>query len=241
MSGHSKWSTIKRQKAVTDARRSASFTKHARLIAVAARAGGGDPTMNFRLRLAIDNARADNMPNDNVERAIKAGTGEARGDQVKEIVYEGFGPGGVALMIETVTDNSNRTAGDLRAALSKYGGSLGGQNSVAWMFDRRGVIRGTLLADPQDPDAMALSLLETGATDARITGRDVTIECQANDIERVRSAIDPGLVTITASGAELIPTTPVRLSAEEEQRLADLFEVLDEHPDITNVTTNETA
>src|SRR5437763_10586727 len=163
MSGHSKWSQIKRQKGVNDTKRGAVFTKVAREIMIAARAGGGDPDGNFRLRLAIEKARGVNMPADNIKRAIDRATGSGEGEQIEEIVYEGYGPGGVAILVEAATDNRNRTAAEVRAIFTKAGGQLAGSGAVAWQFEPRGLI--TIPARGQDPDDVALAAIDAGAED----------------------------------------------------------------------------
>src|SRR3954471_22047027 len=163
MSGHSKWSTIKRQKGVNDSKRSAMFTKVAREVAVAARAGGGDPDANYRLRLAVDKARAINMPAENIKRAIDKAVGGTEGEQFEEIVYEGYGPGGVAVLVEAQTDNRNRTAGEIRSIFTKAGGQLAGSGAVAWQFEPRGLI--TVARNGIDPDEVALTAIDAGAED----------------------------------------------------------------------------
>ena len=163
MSGHSKWSTIKRQKGANDAKRGALFTKVAREIMVSARAGGGDPDANYRLRLAIDKARAVNMPMDNIKRAIERATGAAEGEQFEEIVYEGYGPGGVAILVEAMTDNRNRTASDVRSMFTKAGGQLAGSGAVAWQFEPRGLI--SVPTNGRDADELALTAIDAGAAD----------------------------------------------------------------------------
>src|ERR687890_868334 len=163
MSGHSKWSTIKRQKGANDAKRGALFTKVAREIIVAARAGGGDPDANYRLRLAVDKARSVNMPMENIKRAIERATGGGEGEQFEEIVYEGYGPGGVAFLVEAATDNRNRTAAEVRAIFTKAGGQLAGSGAVAWQFEPRGLI--TIPSKGQAPDDLALAAIDAGAED----------------------------------------------------------------------------
>src|SRR5690625_1591079 len=163
MAGHSKWSNIRRKKEKVDAKRSKVFTKLARMITVAAREGGGDPESNFRLRLAIDTARAENMPNENIERAIKRGTGELEGAAYEEFVYEGYGPGGVAVLLEVMTDNRNRTASDVRHLFSRNGGNLGESGCVNWMFEAKGVV--VVYAEAEDEETLMLEAIEAGADD----------------------------------------------------------------------------
>lgn len=240
MSGHSKWSTIKRQKAVTDSRRAATFTKLARLISVTARSGGGDPAMNFRLRLAIDKARSANLPNDNIERAIKAGTGEGKEGQAKEVVYEGFGPGGVAVIVNALTDNPNRTAAEVRAAFTKHGGSLGGQNSVAWMFRLRG-----LLTIPKqsvsatDREALELAAIDAGADDVREDGRGLLIECSPDRLPILRQSLDNFARGSVDADTALAPQNTVAVDGAIAAQLHELYDALEEFPDVTSLATNE--
>lgn len=237
MSGHSKWSTIKRQKAVTDSKRSAAFTKLARLITVAARIGGGDPDMNFRLRLAIDKAKAANVPNDNIERAIKSGTGEGKDTQTKDVLYEGFGPGGVAIMVEAITDNSNRTAAEVRGVFSKHGGSMGGQNSVGWMFERSGVAQIPLPA-PQSREALELELIDAGATDVRDDSGQLVITCAPELLMSIRQLLAKSGFTAEAD-TEFLPTTTVTVDAATRENLYNLLGALDDLDDVTHVYSND--
>src|SRR5436190_7416066 len=188
MSGHSKWSTIKRAKGITDAKRGALFTKVAREISVAARLGGGDPDANYRLRLAIEKARTVNMPADNIKRTIDKATGGGEADQYEEIVYEGYGPGGVAILVEAQTDNKNRTAADVRALFTKAGGSLAGSGAVAWQFEPRGLI--TIPAKGQDPDDVALAAIDAGADDVDTSDSEmVEVYTTPAALENVRKAL----------------------------------------------------
>src|SRR5213595_1870160 len=189
MSGHSKWSTIKRAKGVTDAKRGALFTKVAREISVAARQGGGDPDANYRLRLAIEKARSVNMPSDNIKRTIDKATGGGEAEQFEEIVYEGYGPGGVAVLGEAQTDNRNRTAGEIRSIFTKAGGQLAGSGAVAWQFEPRGLI--TIPAKGHDPDDVALAAIDAGAEDVDTTDQElVEIYTSPGGLEQVRKALD---------------------------------------------------
>lgn len=239
MSGHSKWSTIKRQKAVTDSKRSAAFTKLARLITVAARLGGGDPGMNFRLRLAIDKAKSANVPNDNIDRAIKTGTGEGKDTQTKEVLYEGFAPGGVAVMVEAITDNSNRTAAEVRGVFSKHGGSMGSQNSVGWMFQRSGVARVTLANVSHDQrEQLELTLIDAGATDVRDEDDQVIAVTTPETLMRVRQAFTSAQLEAEAD-IEFLPTTTVSIDAATRDKVYTLLEALDELDDVTHVYSND--
>src|SRR5213595_3254758 len=189
MSGHSKWSTIKRAKGVTDAKRGALFTKVAREISVAARQGGGDPDANYRLRLAVEKARAVNMPSDNIKRTIDKATGGGEADQYEEIAYEGYGPGGVAILVEAATDNRNRTAADVRSIFTKAGGSLAGAGAVAWQFEPKGLI--TVPAASSDADTVALAAIDAGADDVDTSDAEVVeVYTSPGDLERVRTALD---------------------------------------------------
>lgn len=241
MSGHSKWSTIKRQKAVTDSRRSAVFTKLGRLITVAARAGGGDPAMNFRLRLAIDTAKSANVPNENIARAIKAGTGTGKEGLSKELTYEGFGPGGVAVIVNAVTDNANRTAAEIRSLFNQHGGSLGGQNSVAWMFQLRGVLRlptDQLTADRRQ--ILALTAIDAGAEDVRDEDDRVVIVTSPESLPGLQSALATMKLSSLEAVVELVPTTTATVPEESVGQLHQLFEALEELPDVTSIASNET-
>lgn len=240
MSGHSKWSTIKRAKGVTDARRSLVFTKYARIITVAVREGGKDPDMNFKLRLAIDKAKSVNMPNDNIERAIKSGAGELKGEQTKEVLYEGFGPGGVAVMAQTITDNTNRTAGDLRGIFQKFGGSMGGQNSVAWMFQMRGVIRLPLAAlKEKSVDAVELGVIDAGAEDVNINDDQLTILTAPDKGKVVEQWLADQGIAGAPTVTELWPQTTVTIDEPIRQQLYRLLEALEDQPDVTDVYTND--
>lgn len=240
MSGHSKWSTIKRQKGVADAKRSSIFSKYSRLISIAARVGGKDPASNFRLRLAIDKAKAANMPNDNIERAIKAGAGELKDGQVKEALYEGFGPAGVAVLVQAVTDNSNRTSADLRSLFQKYDGALGGQNSVAWMFQLRGIVRISSSQISQDKRAeIELGAIDAGAEDVREENDALVIITSAESLSSMKNWLEALRLTPEEADVEYLPTVPVVIDDAARQKLHSLLSDLDEHPDVTNLFTND--
>lgn len=236
MSGHSKWSTIKRQKGVADARRSSVFTKLGKAIVVAARLGGADPTMNFRLRLAVEKAREASMPKDNIERAIAKGSGTAEGQQLEEVAYEGFGPAGTAIIVEAVTDNRNRTVHELKTVFSKHGGTMGNENSVRWQFDRRGVLRIAAEHLPADRDAFALSMIEAGAEDVKDDPEGITLLTQPEALEKVKAAI--GTTPVASADIEYVPKTPLTLADADVQKLHSLIEILEDHADVTNVWTN---
>src|SRR5438105_15751370 len=184
MSGHSKWAGIKHKKAIVDAKRAVSFTKVAREVTIAAKEGGGNPEGNFRLRLAIQKAREVNMPADKIKGAIDRGTGAAAGEALEELRYEGYGPAGVAILVDAVTDNRNRTSASLKHLFSKHGGNLGESNSVAWMFDRKGVV--AVDAGKRDPEEVGLTAIEAGAEDVQVEGTSVEITTSPSGFEAVR-------------------------------------------------------
>jgi YebC/PmpR family DNA-binding regulatory protein len=236
MSGHSKWSTIKRQKGANDAKRGAVFTKVAREISVAARAGGGDPDANYRLRLAMDKARSVNMPADNIKRAIEKATGGGDAEVFEEIVYEGYGPGGVAILVEAATDNRNRTAADVRALFTKAGGQLAGSGAVAWQFEPRGMI--TLTADGHDPDDLALAAIDAGAEDIDATGDVVEIYTTPGSLEQVRKALDRAGVAVEHAEATMIAKNTVEVDEHRARQNLRLVEMLEDLEDVQRVTAN---
>ncbi len=236
MAGHSKWKQIKHKKALTDSRRAAAWTKIIREITVAARAGGGDPTGNPRLRLAMDNARAANMPNDNIERAIKKGTGELEGVHYEEITYEAYGPAGVAIMIDTLTDNANRTVADIRRWLSRNGGNLGTTGSVAWMFDRRGQI--TIDADKHDEETVMEAALEAGAIDVESEDGVHTVTTEVADFSAVQDALREKGIEWDEAELAMVPKTEVRVEGPDAEKLVKLLELLEELDDVQKVYTN---
>jgi YebC/PmpR family DNA-binding regulatory protein len=236
MSGHSKWSTIKRQKGANDAKRGALFTKVAREIAVAARVGGGDPDANYRLRLAMDKARSINMPADNIKRAIERATGGGEGEQYEEIVYEGYGSGGVAILVEATTDNRNRTAAEVRSIFSKAGGQLAGTGAVAWQFEPRGLI--TVARDGVDADEVALTAIDAGAVDVDSETDPIEIYTEPHDLESVRTALDGAGVPIDEAESAMLAKQTVTLDAEHVRKTMRLVELLEDLDDVQRVTTN---
>jgi YebC/PmpR family DNA-binding regulatory protein len=236
MSGHSKWSQIKRQKGANDVKRGAVFTKVAREISIAARAGGGDPDGNFRLRLAIEKARAVNMPADNIKRAIEraAGTGEA--DQFEEIVYEGYGPGGVAVLVEAATDNRNRTAAEVRSRFAKSGGQLAASGAVAWQFEARGLI--TVPRGGVDADEVALSAIDAGAEDIDTETDPLEIYTAPAELESVRRKLEDAGVTVEQSESAMIAKQTVELDASRARQALRLVEELEDLDDVQRVTAN---
>ena len=235
MSGHSKWSQIKRQKGVNDVKRGASFTKMGREISVAARAGGGDQDGNFRLRLAVERARAVNMPLDTIKRAIEKATGGGEGEQFEEIIYEGYGPSGVAILVETATDNKNRTAADVRSTLTKAGGALAGAGSVAWQFEPRGVIT---LASGGDKDELALIAIDAGADDVDSSGDQVEVYTRPGDLEAVRRSLEKSGVKIESAEMSMSPKNTVELDASKARQALRLVELLEDLDDVQRVTAN---
>src|SRR5690606_13128133 len=237
MAGHSKWANIKHKKEKEDARRGKLFTKLSRQISVAAREGGPDPAANARLRLAIEKARAVNMPMENIERAIKRGTGELEGANYEELIYEGYGPGGVAIMLEIMTDNRNRTASEVRHLFSRYGGNLGETGCVAWMFERRGLI--TIdRRSVQDEDALLLAAAEAGADDVKSHDDQFEVYTDPDVLEQAKEYLAQAGYTIASAGLTMIPKTSVQVVGEDAARLMKLLDALEEHDDVQEVYAN---
>jgi YebC/PmpR family DNA-binding regulatory protein len=236
MAGHSKWKQIKRKKAVTDARRASSWTKVIREITVAARSGGGDPGGNPRLRTAIDAAKAVNMPNDNIDRAVKKGTGELEGSVYEELTYEGYGPGGAAIFIEVTTDNANRTVAEIRHAFSRNGGNLGASNSVAWMFDRKGQIY--LDATRHEEDATLEAALEAGAEDFSREADQYLVTTTPATFHAVQDALRGRKIDIDSAELAMVPRNTVKVEGADAERIIHLVEVLEELDDVSKVFSN---
>lgn len=236
MSGHSKWSTIKRKKAAVDAKRGKMFTKLIKEITVAARNGGGDPDANPRLRLAVDNAKAANMPADNIDRAIKKATGELEGVSYSEITYEGYAPGGVAVMVESVTDNKNRTVAEIRHAFTKYGGSLAESGAVSYGFDRKGVI--TLPAQDKTEDDMMEIVLDAGADDIELEEDYFEITTPVETFEPVRKAVADAGLDIENASLQWVAQNKVEAKGEEAEKIMKLIDMLEDNDDVQNVFTN---
>jgi YebC/PmpR family DNA-binding regulatory protein len=237
MSGHSKWSSIKHRKAATDAKRGQLFTKLARAISVAAREGGGDPEANYTLAAAIEKARGYSMPKDNIQRAIERGTGEGGGgDQIERAVYEGYGPGGVAILVEGLTDNRNRTGAEIRHAFDKNGGSLGEPGSVAWQFEKRGVV--LVDADRYDEDDL-IAAIDAGADDVTGEGDLLKVTSDPSSLAAVREALEGSGVEVQSAEARMEPRAVVEVTEEREARaLLRLIDALDEHDDVESVHAN---
>ena len=236
MSGHSKWSSIKHKKAATDARRGKIFTKLIKEIMVAARLGGGDPDANPRLRTAIAAAKSENMPKDNIERAIKKGTGDLEGVNYEESIYEGYGPGGAAVLVESLTDNKNRAVADIRHIFSKNGGNLGENGCVAWMFDKKGYI--LIESQVVEEDALMETALEAGAEDVREDNGNFEVITATEDFEAVKEAIDAAAIPTIAAEVTMLPQTNSNLSGKEAEQMLRLMEMLDDCEDVQKVYTN---
>jgi YebC/PmpR family DNA-binding regulatory protein len=236
MSGHSKWKQIKHYKAATDAKRGAMFTKLIREITVAAKAGGGDPAGNPRLRTAIEAGRAASMPNANIDRAIKKGTGELEGVEYTEMMYEGYGPGGVALLIHAVTDNPTRTVAEVRFKLSRFNGNLGASNSVAWMFERKGQIY--IDATKYEEDAAMEAALEGGAEDFVQDGEQYIVSTEPVALHEVRSAIEAKGVVVQEAEIAMIPKSTVHVEGKTAESLLRLMDELDGLDDVQKVEAN---
>ena len=236
MAGHSKWSKIKRQKAAEDRKRGKIFSKLIREITVAAREAGGDPDFNPRLRTAIENAKAENMPADNIERAIKRGTGELEGANYEEVTYEGYAPGGVALFIEAMTDNQNRAVADVRHVLEKHGGNLGTDGSVAWQFERRGQI--FVDANLYHEDAVLEAALEAGASDVERDDNEFVVSTAVADFHAVQDGLKEAGLELKRAELAMIPKNEVRVEGEQAEKLLRLLEDLDDADDVQNVHSN---
>ena len=236
MSGHSKWSTIKRKKAETDAERGRVFTRLGKEITIAARHGGGDPETNPRLRTATEAARKANMPTDNVKKAIKKGTGELPGVTYEEATYEGYGPGGVAVFLETLTDNKNRTVADIRHIFSKHNGHLGENGSVAWIFQRTGQI--TVGSEETDEETLMMTALDGGATDVGTEDGGFVVSTESKDLYAVKAGLAKAGVQVGEAAVVLIPQNTIKLEGKPAQQMLKLMEALEEHDDVQNLYAN---
>ncbi|MBK9314024.1 MAG: YebC/PmpR family DNA-binding transcriptional regulator [Acidobacteria bacterium] len=237
MSGHSKWHTIKHKKGALDAKRGKVFTKCIKEITIAARSGGsGDPMQNPRLRKAVNDAKAANMPNDTIDRAIKRGTGELEGVNYEEVTYEGYGPGGIAVMVETTTDNRNRTVSEIRHIFSKYGGNLGENGSVGWMFNRRGQI--IIDASVRSEDDMLALALDAGAEDMINDGDSFEVLTSPDDFHSVLDAIKNAGIEPISAEITMIPQNTIKLEGGAASQMLKLYDALDDNDDVTNVSSN---
>ena len=235
MAGHSKWSKIKRQKAATDAKRSKVWARLTRDIMVAAREGGGDAGMNPRLALAVEKGKAENMPKDNIERAIKRGTGEIEGADYEEMTYEGYASSGVAVFVEALTDNTNRTVADVRSLFNKRGGSLGQSGSVAFLFDQKGIFE--VSADGQDEDELFLLVAEAGAEDLARENDTFVVTTPVESFGAVQTALAEARIEAEEASLQRIPTTTVTLAPQDARNVAALIEALEDHQDVQAVYT----
>jgi len=236
MSGHSKWATIKHKKGATDAKRGKVFTKLIKEITVAARTGGGDAGANARLRKAISDAKAANMPNDTIDRAIKRGTGELEGVSYDEITYEGYGPGGVAIMIDSMTDNRNRTVAEIRHIFSKNGGNMGASGSVSYLFDKKGYI--VVEKSAKSEDELFEIVTEAGAEDLKEDGENFEIITSPENFDAVLTAVKDAGVDPQVAEVEMIPQNQVKLEGNEARQMLKLMEALEEHDDVQTVSAN---
>jgi YebC/PmpR family DNA-binding regulatory protein len=236
MSGHSKWHTIKHKKGAADAKRGKIFTRIIKELTVAARNGGGDPDTNPRLRTIIAEARSVNMPADNIKRAIRRGTGEEEGVSYDEITYEAYGPGGVAIMIEVLTDNKNRTVGEMRHTLTKYGGSLGETGSVGWMFDKKSTI--VVEKDKAEEDALMNAVLEAGADDMRDDGGAWEVVSPPDAHQAVLDAVKALGIEPANAVVGMVPKNTIKLEGKDAQQMLKLMDILDDHDDTKNVFSN---
>lgn len=236
MSGHSKWATIKHKKAATDAKRGKAFTKIIRELTIAARTGGGDPITNPRLRTAISAAKNENMPNDNIERAIQRGTGQLEGEMLEEVTYEGYGPGGVGMLVQVVTGNRNRAASEIRHMFSKNGGNMAETGAVGWMFHRKGDI--TVPKEAADEDKMMGIVLDAGADDLRDDGSFWEVVTPPEKMEKVRDALVAGGITPASAEVAFVPQNYVKLTGQQAQQMLRMMDTMEEHDDVQHVYAN---
>ncbi|MEK6674378.1 MAG: YebC/PmpR family DNA-binding transcriptional regulator [Planctomycetota bacterium] len=236
MSGHSKWSTIKHKKAILDARRGKAWSKLGRAITMAAKQGGGNAAENPRLRLAIDKAKADNMPKDTIEKAVKKGTGELEGEAFEDILYEGYGPAGVAIMCRVVTDNRNRTAGEIRKVFERSGGNLGASNCVAFQFNQKGVV--VIGRDKAPEDKLMEIALEAGADDVSSSEHIYEVTCATDQFENVRKAITDAGIPIESADISMVAQNSITLDLTSAKKVFRLIEALEEHDDVDAVYSN---
>jgi YebC/PmpR family DNA-binding regulatory protein len=236
MSGHSKWSSIKHKKALKDARRGKLFTKFIKEITVAARMGGGDVNANPRLRTAVTTARQNSMPADNIDRAIKKGTGDLEGVTYEEMTYEAYGPGGVAILVQALTDNRNRTVADLRSIITKHGGNLATAGAVSWMFQKRGLI--TVERAGVDEDRVMEVALEGGAEDVREAGDILEVVTAPEQFDRVKEALDAAKIAAASAEVTSIPSSTVAISGKPAEQMVRLLEAVEDHDDVQNVSSN---
>ncbi len=238
MSGHSKWSTIKRKKGATDAKRSQVFSKLSKLITVAARAGG-DLEMNSSLRMIVEKAKQSNMPADNVERAIKKGSGELEGVKMEEIIYEAYGPGGIAMLIECITDNTNRTLSEVKNIISKLGGRFGSEGSVKWMFDQKGYLEIKKTGSDKNKEELELAIIDTGAEDFKVKDEVIEIYTRPEDLYKVKNNLEEQNIKSENVSLDWLPKNEVKVDDEKIiSQIEKLFEALDEQDDVNEVYSN---
>lgn len=236
MSGHSHWATIKRKKGATDAKRGKMFSKLARNITVAAKTGGGDPDLNLRLQYAVEKAKAANMPKDNIERAFKKGAGGSSGEELFECLYEGYGPGGVAVMLEIVTDNKNRTASEIRKIFDMYGGSLGVSGSVSWMFEKRGMV--VVNSENVDEDKLMMTALEAGAEDVVRVEHVYQVICTPSDFESTRTTLTEQDIPFESAEISWVPKSLIELDEKAGKKVVEFMDALEDHDDVQDVYAN---
>jgi YebC/PmpR family DNA-binding regulatory protein len=236
MSGHSKWASIKHKKGALDAKRGKIFTKLIKELTVAARLGGGDPAGNARLRSAIQAAKAENMPKDNIERAIKKGTGELEGVSYEEVSYEAYGPGGVAVLIDCLTDNKNRTVADIKYIFDRHGGNLGEPGCVSWIFEKKGLL--VFDKDKADEEKLLEIALEAGGEDVRQTGTQFEVLTDPSDFEKIKKAFDAAGLIYNLAEIGMIPQNTVRLEGKKAEQMLNLVEALEDNDDISHVYAN---
>jgi len=236
MSGHSKWASIKHKKAATDAKRGKIFTKIIRELTISARQAGGDPNTNPRLRLAIQKAKDANMPADNIDRAVKKGTGELEGMTLEEVTYEGYGPSGVALMIQVLTDNKNRTTSEIRKLFSKKGGNMAGQGAVSWIFEKKGYI--VINKSAVEEDKLMSLALEAGAEDMQTEESKYAVTTAPADFEKVKGVLEEKNIPMEVSEVSMIPKSNVKVMGEDAKKVLSLVEELEDHDDVQNVYAN---
>ena len=234
MSGHSKWAKIHRQKAVTDAKKGTVFTKHANIITIAARAGGGDPEMDFKLKLSIEKAKQANMPKDNIDRAIARGIGESDDKKIEEVAYEGFGPGGVAFIIECLTDNRNRTSANIKHIFSLYGGSMGSPNSVLWQFEKKGMIG--IKDINEDTELM---LIDEGAENIERVGGSFTLTCDVGSLEKFKKILETKKIQVAFADIEYVPKNTADVSDQAtKEKIEKFISDIEELEEVNNYYTN---
>jgi len=237
MSGHSHWSSIKHKKGAADAKRGKIFSKLARAITSAARQGGGNLEMNIKLQYAVDKAKAENMPKDNIERAILKGTGELSGDtELFECIYEGYGPGGVAIMIEVLTDNKNRTAPEIRKMFERFGGNLGEPGCVSWMFQKKGMI--TVNVDGIEEDRLMTFVLDAGGEDLQVVGDEYQVTCDMKDLNNIKNTLQREGINLVSAEISMIPNSFIELNETTGRKVISLAEALENHDDVQNVYAN---